>query len=332
MTCVKNAGSAARNCSTRSSISACRRRARAIVTADQLDGGETFYPLHVRICDELPARAAARRTSRPRRSSPTTPTSPRTPTPGSRTPRRSSRLRSSPWRSEPSRSWSRWPATTATCSSTASRGGSARWGSSRRQTSPRSPVPAWHPDRGRRSSARRRGARSPRSTARPTSSWPTTSSPTCPTSSTSARGLRALVADDGPVSIEIPHLLRLIEGNEYDTIYHEHFSYLSLLTAQRVLAAAGLTRRRRRGAPHPRRLHADAGRCRPSRRPEIQPSVARVLADEAAAGLDTLEGHQGFATAVADVRNDFVEFLDRSASERASAWSATARRARATRC
>src|SRR5690606_26575895 len=48
-----------------------------------------------------------------------------------------------------------------------------------------------------------------------------------------ARGLRALVADRGHVSIEIPHLLRLIEGREYDTIYHEHFSYLSLLTTQR---------------------------------------------------------------------------------------------------
>jgi len=56
-----------------------------------------------------------------------------------------------------------------------------------------------------------------------------------------AKGLRALVADGGRVSIEIPHLLRLIEGNEYDTIYHEHFSYLSLLTTQRVLLAAGLT-------------------------------------------------------------------------------------------
>ncbi len=54
------------------------------------------------------------------------------------------------------------------------------------------------------------------------------------------KGLRALVADDGYVSIEIPHLLRLIERNEYDTIYHEHYSYLSLLTTQRVLATGGL--------------------------------------------------------------------------------------------
>jgi SAM-dependent methyltransferase len=56
-----------------------------------------------------------------------------------------------------------------------------------------------------------------------------------------AKGLRALVADQGRVTIEIPHLLRLIAGREYDTIYHEHYSYLSLLTTQRVLAVAGLT-------------------------------------------------------------------------------------------
>ena len=80
-----------------------------------------------------------------------------------------------------------------------------------------------------------------------------------------ARGLRALLKDDGTVTIEIPHLLRLIEDRLYDTIYHEHYSYLSLLTTQRVLAEAGLVGRRRGGAPDPRRLAADlvdAGRAR----------------------------------------------------------------------
>ena len=43
-----------------------------------------------------------------------------------------------------------------------------------------------------------------------------------------AKGLRALVKDDGLVSLEFPHLLRLIEGRQYDTIYHEHYSYLTL--------------------------------------------------------------------------------------------------------
>lgn len=122
------------------------------------------------------------------------------------------------------------------------------------------------------------------------------------------RGLRRLVADDGVVSIEIPHLLRLIKGNEYDTIYHEHYSYLSLLTTQRVLAAAGLT------VVDVEELTTHGGSLRTWSRPTESagaPSdaVARVLADEEAAGLHTLEGHDGFADSVATVRNDLLEFL-----------------------
>jgi C-methyltransferase C-terminal domain/Putative zinc binding domain/Methyltransferase domain len=123
-----------------------------------------------------------------------------------------------------------------------------------------------------------------------------------------SRGLRALVSDVGYVSIEIPHLLKLIEGNEYDTIYHEHFSYLSLLTAQRVLAAADLT------VVDVEELPTHGGSMRIWSRPstaatEISASVARVLANEATAGLHTVEGHDGFARQVAQIRNDFVEFL-----------------------
>jgi 2-polyprenyl-3-methyl-5-hydroxy-6-metoxy-1,4-benzoquinol methylase len=123
-----------------------------------------------------------------------------------------------------------------------------------------------------------------------------------------SKGLRALVADDGMVSIEIPHLLRLIEGNEYDTIYHEHYSYLSLLTTQRVLAAAGLT------VIDVEELPSHGGSLRTWSTPtesagEPSAEVLRVLTEEAAAGLDTVAGHQGFAEAVTGVRNDFVQFL-----------------------
>ncbi|HEX5969839.1 MAG TPA: class I SAM-dependent methyltransferase [Intrasporangium sp.] len=123
-----------------------------------------------------------------------------------------------------------------------------------------------------------------------------------------AKGLRALVADTGRVSIEIPHLLRLIEGNEYDTIYHEHYSYLSLLTTQRALAAAGLT------VVDVEELSTHGGSLRtwsaPSEHaPQPSAAVARVLAAEAAEGLDTVDGHAGFAAQVATVRNDLVEFL-----------------------
>ncbi len=123
-----------------------------------------------------------------------------------------------------------------------------------------------------------------------------------------SRGMRELVADDGRVSIEIPHLLRLVEGREFDTIYHEHYSYLSLLTTQRVLAAAGLSVVDVEELPtHGGSLRTWSARTETA--PEPSPAVARVLADEAAAGLHTLEGHAGFASSVAQVRDDFVEFL-----------------------
>jgi hypothetical protein len=123
-----------------------------------------------------------------------------------------------------------------------------------------------------------------------------------------SKGLRELVAGDGYISIEIPHLLRLIEGNEYDTIYHEHYSYLSLLTTQRVLATAGLT------VVDVQELASHGGSLRTWSTPSANagpPSdnVAKVLAEEAAAGLHTLEGHAGFACQVARVRFDLMAFL-----------------------
>ena len=71
-----------------------------------------------------------------------------------------------------------------------------------------------------------------------------------------AAGLRALVKDTGLVTLEFPHLLRLIERRQYDTIYHEHFSYLSLLTSSRALSYSWASRSRRRRTRHSRRLAA----------------------------------------------------------------------------
>jgi C-methyltransferase C-terminal domain/Putative zinc binding domain/Methyltransferase domain len=121
-------------------------------------------------------------------------------------------------------------------------------------------------------------------------------------------GLRALVSDTGYVSIEIPHLLKLVAHREYDTIYHEHFSYLSLMTTQRALATAGLT------VVDVEELPTHGGSLRTWSTPSANAghpgaAVQKVLADEQAAGLHTLEGHGGFRTAVAQVRDDLVEFL-----------------------
>ena len=123
-----------------------------------------------------------------------------------------------------------------------------------------------------------------------------------------ATGLRVLAGESGTVTIEIPHLLRLIEGNLYDTIYHEHYSYLSLLTTQRVLAAAGLT------VVDVEELSTHGGSLRTWSMPTAAAgapgdAVAKILADEEQAGLHTVEGHDGFARQVANARNDLVEFL-----------------------
>jgi C-methyltransferase-like protein/methyltransferase family protein/putative zinc binding protein len=132
-----------------------------------------------------------------------------------------------------------------------------------------------------------------------------------------SKGMRALLADDGYVVIEIPHLQRLIEDREFDTIYHEHYQYLTLLTTQRVLATAGLT------VVDVEELPTHGGSLRtwstPSER-EVQPSaaVSRVLAGEAAAGLHTLEGYDGFADEVMKVRTELMDFLFRCAREGAT--------------
>ena len=90
-----------------------------------------------------------------------------------------------------------------------------------------------------------------------------------------AVGLRALVKETGLVTLEFPHLLRLIQRRQYDTIYHEHFSYLSLLTSSRALDTAGLWRGRRRGTAdarwQPAGLCPARRRWRVSRQPTSKP-------------------------------------------------------------
>jgi hypothetical protein len=132
-----------------------------------------------------------------------------------------------------------------------------------------------------------------------------------------AAGLRALVSNTGYVSIEIPHLLKLVTHREYDTIYHEHFSYLSLLTTQRALATAGLTVVDVEELP----THGGSLRTWSTRKDNAgEPSAAirKVLADEHAAGLDTLDGHAGFSAAVAEVRAELLEFLISASRQGAS--------------
>lgn len=132
-----------------------------------------------------------------------------------------------------------------------------------------------------------------------------------------SKGMRALLSDDGYVVIEIPHLMHLIQERQFDTIYHEHYQYLTLLTTQRVLATAGLT------VVDVEELPTHGGSLRTWSTPAergIEPSdaVAAVLAKEAEAGLHSVDGYTGFAKEVLKVRMELMDFLFRCARDGAT--------------
>jgi 2-polyprenyl-3-methyl-5-hydroxy-6-metoxy-1,4-benzoquinol methylase len=122
-------------------------------------------------------------------------------------------------------------------------------------------------------------------------------------------GMAPLLAPAGVVTIEVPHLARLVAGNQFDTIYHEHFSYFSFLTATRVLAAHGLeVFDVEELASHGGSLRLFAQRQGTGRRP-VTASVTDLEARERAQGFDTLQGHAGFAPRVEETKWRLVEFL-----------------------
>ena len=123
-----------------------------------------------------------------------------------------------------------------------------------------------------------------------------------------AAGLRALVKETGVVTLEFPHLLRLMQRRQFDTIYHEHYSYLSLLTATRALDSAGLR------VVDVEELSTHGGSLRVYARPEEQAGqptgrVGRLLEEESINGLHSLAGHAGFAGEVLKVKSDLLNFL-----------------------
>lgn len=138
-----------------------------------------------------------------------------------------------------------------------------------------------------------------------------------------AAGLRGLVADTGRVSIEVHHALSLITSAQFDTIYHEHFQYWTVLAARHGLAAGGLR------LVDVELLPTHGGSIRLWAVPEEadvaeHPRVAEVEAVERTAGLDSPDGYLGLAERVAGIRDDLVSFLieARRAGRRVVAYGA----------
>jgi 2-polyprenyl-3-methyl-5-hydroxy-6-metoxy-1,4-benzoquinol methylase len=119
-------------------------------------------------------------------------------------------------------------------------------------------------------------------------------------------GLAALVKPDGVLTLEFPHVLRMVERSEFDTIYHEHFSYFSLAAAANVLEVLGLY------VFDVDELPTHGGSLRVyARRTRSAPGAAveRVLHAERAAGLTTIAGYAGLQKKAETVKSALVEFL-----------------------
>jgi len=122
-------------------------------------------------------------------------------------------------------------------------------------------------------------------------------------------GLKILLKPQGVLTLEFPHLLRLIERNEFDTIYHEHFSYFSMLTTARILGDHGLKVFDVEELPtHGGSLRVYACRLEDETH-EVKPAVQDLIAEEKKAGLGSAEGYESFARQVKDTKFALVEFL-----------------------
>jgi len=120
-------------------------------------------------------------------------------------------------------------------------------------------------------------------------------------------GLKQVLKPDGVLTIEFPHLLRLMNLNQFDTIYHEHFSYLSFLTVERIFAHHGITLVDVEELPTHGGSLRIYGRHEGTEAPSI--NVLKMRDTEKAAGLDSLETYKGFADKVKQTKRDLLKFL-----------------------
>jgi hypothetical protein len=140
------------------------------------------------------------------------------------------------------------------------------------------------------------------------------------------RGLKAALKPGGTITLEFPHLLRLIESAQFDTIYHEHFSYLSLHAVSRIFSAAGLKivdveeLTTHGGSLRIYGCHAESA---------IQPSetVAHFLNEERNHGLLDLATYAAFQSRAETIKDDFLAFLieQKRAGKKLAAYGAAAK-------
>ncbi|MFN3657009.1 MAG: methyltransferase domain-containing protein [Pseudolabrys sp.] len=140
------------------------------------------------------------------------------------------------------------------------------------------------------------------------------------------RGLKAALKTGGTVTLEFPHVMRLIEQAQFDTIYHEHFSYLSLFTVSRLFEAAALRifdveeLPTHGGSLRVYGCHADDARA-------ASPAVGALLAEEKRRDLQSLDVYRGFQARADRIKDDLLAFLiaQKRAGKSVAAYGAAAK-------
>ncbi|MBO9506229.1 class I SAM-dependent methyltransferase [Thalassospira sp. A3_1] len=141
------------------------------------------------------------------------------------------------------------------------------------------------------------------------------------------KGVTQLLAEDGVATFEFPHLLQLIKFNQFDTIYHEHYSYLSLLAVETISRAAGLTVFDvEKLTTHGGSLRVYLQRSDTGQRPQ-GPNVPVLQKEELDAGLADVASYGKFQSVTSDIKFDLLEFLleQRQAGKKVAAYGAAAK-------
>lgn len=140
------------------------------------------------------------------------------------------------------------------------------------------------------------------------------------------RGLQAALKPEGTISLEFPHLMRLIEHTQFDTVYHEHFSYLSLFTVERIFRTAGLRIWDVEQLP----THGGSLRiygCQSGSARKATAAVNSILELENTRGLQTLSPYQDFQASANRVKDDMLDFLiqQKRVGKKVAAYGAAAK-------
>lgn len=121
-------------------------------------------------------------------------------------------------------------------------------------------------------------------------------------------GMRFLLNEGGTITLEFPHLLRLVKNIQFDTVYHEHFSYFSLFVVQKIFASCGLL------VYDVEELETHGGSlrvygCHVKENRKINDRVRKIISEELMFGLNSINRYSDFQNKVDVIKNDFVHFL-----------------------